>query len=224
MIADFLARSDGLRGSLCFDPAATFALGDSNGGMFAWSLAQDSRTAPLLAGIAPVIAAPHCDHDRPQAKGTQVPVLSQTGKWDETVSPSELPWPGNPGDKCVTNRDGDMYRYLASHWITTTWAQGVEGCAVDRLTFPTKKYKFKGLSKESTLKCRTWCKGWKAHSVDCAFDGGHDSPEFTMQAALIFFDRHLPKKKRFDCRKIKKKQHCKKTSCAWKKKKCVSGS
>jgi len=217
MVQDFILGGDGFEGSLkdvvCRDPKATFASGVSNGGMFVWNLGWDPRTAPLLSGIAPIIGLPHCDYDI----AGDVPVLLQVGDHDETVTPHNGIYPGNPSDVCVTNTDGDGYIFISGHRITTTWAKGHPKCEVtDGNAFPTTEYKFEAVPESANHRCRTWCKGRRPHSVDCTFKGGHDSPSFTYQAALIFFDRHLPKAKRSDCKDFLTKNTCKKTSCEWK--------
>ena len=111
---------------------------------------------------------------------------------------------------------------MQGHRITTTWAEGHRKCAVtDGDVFPTTEYKFKALPESTNHRCRTWCRGIRAHSVDCTFKGGLDSPSFTYQAAFIFFDRHLPKGKRSNCKDFLTKETCKATSCKWKAKKGI---
>jgi len=220
MVRDFILGGESFAGSLpdvlCADPDATFASGVSNGGMLVWNLGRDSRTAPLLSGIAPIIGLPHCDYDI----GGDVPVLLQVGENDETVTPHNGMYPGDPSDVCVTNTDGDGYIYLSGHRITTTWAEGHRKCVVTNGdVFPTTEYKFKALPESANHRCRTWCRGKRAHSVDCTFEGGHYPPHFTYQAAFIFFDRHLPKGKRSDCKDFLTKKTCEATSCKWKAKK-----
>eukprot|EP00588_Corethron_pennatum_P029173 CAMPEP_0194324214 /NCGR_PEP_ID=MMETSP0171-20130528/26899_1 /TAXON_ID=218684 /ORGANISM="Corethron pennatum, Strain L29A3" /LENGTH=397 /DNA_ID=CAMNT_0039083053 /DNA_START=25 /DNA_END=1218 /DNA_ORIENTATION=+ len=220
MVADFINGGVGLTGSLsdvvCVDPKATFASGVSNGGMLAFFLGSDPRTAPLLSGIAPIIALPHGDYNF----AGDVPILLQVGRNDPTVTPHSGEYPGDPSDTIISNIDNEYY-YITGHRITTTWA--TKKCVVtDSNAFPTTKYKIKEMPKTAMHKCRTWCQGKEAYSVDCTFKGAHDSPGFTYQAALIFFDRHLPKKKRSDCWKLKTRKSCEQATCTWRnaRKKC----
>ena len=48
----------------CIDLDRVWAMGCSNGGMMVHGLAYDDRTAPLLAGVAPMIGLPHNGHNR----------------------------------------------------------------------------------------------------------------------------------------------------------------
>jgi len=102
-VHDFVVGDDTYTNSLLdiipnFDTGQFFVMGSSNGGMFTWELGQNPITAPLIRAMSPIIGTPHCDYNLPQAEGTSVPVLLLTGENDDTVSPSNQPWPGNPSD------------------------------------------------------------------------------------------------------------------------------
>lgn len=177
---------------ICFEPSQVFVMGSSNGGMFTWTLLQDDRTAELFRAAAPVIGLPHCGYNFANRSGIKTPVLLMTGKKDRTVSPSKLPWPGKSRDKCVRNRDGDGYDYVAAHTIVSTWARGSGGeCRVRRGRFPTRKY-----NAGKNLECKTWCVGTAPYAVDCAFDGGHIHPQYVNRAAFRFFEAHATCKKK----------------------------
>jgi len=103
-VHDFVVGDDTYTNSLLdiipnFDTGQFFVMGSSNGGMFTWELGQNPITALLIRAMSPIIGTPHCDYyNLPQAEGTSVPVLLLTGENDDTVSPSNQPWPGNPSD------------------------------------------------------------------------------------------------------------------------------
>ena len=66
-----------------------WALGCSNGGMFMYELAQDSRTHNLLAGVAPMVGLPHYGYNFGPASP-----MSYIGFWginDPTVPPKANP-------------------------------------------------------------------------------------------------------------------------------------
>ncbi|CAB9514830.1 expressed unknown protein [Seminavis robusta] len=166
---------------VCFDPSQVFVMGASNGGMMTWELVQDNRTSALFAAAAPMIGLPHCDYNLPG----NVPAISLMSKDDQTVSPSNLPYPGNPADVCITNRDGEGYKYVSSHRITSTFAQA-GGCRVQDRAFPSLEWE----AGTDQVKCKTWCPGDSPFSVDCAFTAGHWTPDYVYEAAFRFFERH----------------------------------
>lgn len=190
MVSDFITSGE-LAKKLCFDQNAIFAMGNSNGGLLTWNLGQDKRTAPLLAGIASLIAAPHYGYNFPQADGTSVPVISLVGRSD----PTHPVHTDNPEISFVTSTQYQGgYKFLTNHRITTTWAKGVSGCnVVNENQFPEREYVFPGL--EQRLHCRTWCDGEAPHSLDCSYEGVHeDVPNgapFPYEAVMMFFDKHL---------------------------------
>lgn len=173
-----------LKDVVCFDPNKVYVMGASNGGMMTWNLIQDNRTASLFVAAAPMIGLPHCDYD---IAGT-VPVISLTSRDDETVSPSNLPHPGNPADVCIENRDGEGYRFVSSHRITSSFAQA-NGCLDaqnSNTAFPSQSYN----AGSDQLDCKTWCPGSAPFAVDCAFSAGHWTPDYVYEAAFGFFGAH----------------------------------
>jgi len=190
MIADFINTGE-LAKNLCYDSNAIFAMGNSNGGIFTWNLAQDDRTAALLKGIAPIIAAPVCGYNKKSKE--PVPVISMVGTNDPT-HPVHT-WKG--GDECVTSSRGEgAFKFVTSHKITTTFADGQPGCKVtDTNKIAWRKHKFDGLN---ALTCRTWCQGKDGKapfSLNCYYKAKHeDMPkkqDFTYEAAMRFFNSHL---------------------------------
>lgn len=188
MISDFITSGE-LRNKLCYDENAIFATGNSNGGIFTWNLGQDERTAKLLAGIAPTIAAPVCGYAL-KTDEASVPAISLVGKQD----PTHPVYKNYPRKKCAqSSRHEGGYRFVTSHQITTVWAKGEPGCdVIDENKFPTRKFVFEGIKK---LTCQTWCEGDAPFSLDCFYDAEHDDmpkdDPFAYEAAMMFFDSHL---------------------------------
>jgi len=184
-VRDLIIGGNGFENALsdqiCFDPSQIFVSGTSNGGMFTWTLIQDSRTAGLFKAAAPIVGSPHCGYDF--AGPEYVPVISLMGKSDSTVPPSNLPWPGNPADECTVTRDGEAYYYVTSNRIVSTWADA-GGCSVIDGEFPDTIYS------NAELECRSWCVNNKPYAVDCVFDGGHIEPTYAIKAAYFFFSIH----------------------------------
>jgi len=175
-----------LQDQVCFDPSNVFVMGTSNGGMFTWTLVQDERTAPLIAAGAPIIGTPHCGYNF-AAPTTQTPMISFMGTADNTVPPTNLPFPGQPTDECAVTRDGEAYFYVTGPKIMSTWAKaGPDSCSDNVIddTFPSKVYNF------SNLKCSTWCEGRAPYAIDCYFDAGHIEPDYALNGAFRFFEIH----------------------------------
>jgi len=175
-----------LQDKVCFDPSNVFVMGNSNGGMFTWTLVQDERTAPLFAAGAPIIGSPHCGYNF-AAPTTRTPMISFMGKSDDTVSPTNLPFPGQPTDECIINRDGDGYGYIAGPAIMKTWAKaGPKRCSDNVIdgAFPSR------IQNKRNLQCFTWCRGKRVYAKDCYFDGGHIEPKFVLKKAFKFFEMH----------------------------------
>jgi len=190
MISDFITSGE-LGKKLCYDKNAIFAMGNSNGGIFTWNLGQDERTAKLLSGIAPIIAAPVCGYDF-KTDTASVPAISLVGRKD----PKHPVYTYTPETECVqSSKHEGGYRFVTSHKITSIWAQGAPGCnVIDIESFPARSYKYKGKDM-NRLKCRTWCEGEAPFSLDCSYWGWHnDVPNnkaFPYRAAMMFFDSHL---------------------------------
>jgi len=194
MISDFITSGE-LANKLCYDENAIFATGNSNGGIFTWNLGQDERTAKLLAGIAPTIAAPVCGYDF-KTNEASVPAISLVGKKD----PTHPVYKNKPKTKCVqSSKYEGGYQFVTSHQITTVWAKGEPGCDVtDENKFPTRNFEFEGKlfpQRMKKLTCRTWCEGDAPFSLDCFYKAQHDDmPKdnpFAYEAAMMFFDSHL---------------------------------
>lgn len=84
-----LALIDHVSAYLNIDTNNIFATGGSNGGMFTWELGQNSKSAPRLRAIAPLIGLPHRGYNVGKGKKNKLPALLLTGKDDQTVPPGD---------------------------------------------------------------------------------------------------------------------------------------
>ena len=164
---------------LCIDADRVFAVGGSNGGMFAWELGQNPTSADTFRAIAPLIGLPHRAHLDPPARDGGMPVLLVTGTRDRTVPPGD--W-GDPS--FTTTTDGDAYHYTGATAITQVWAEAA-GCDAGAVAEPVDV----GVP---GLECRSPCaaEGTWPPVVDCRADMGHTYQlDWSWPLLLDFFDQ-----------------------------------
>lgn len=190
-VAFALALLKGIESKLCVDTRRVFASGGSNGGMFAWELGQNTRSAPTFRAIAPLIGLPHRGYlDTPGRPGP-LPVLVITGTRDTTVPPGA--WEDTA---YTTTSDGNQYYYTGSSAMTQRWGPA-NNCPYSGEPAAS----FNAGTRRSD--CRTYCgdvaAGWSGHSarvgwpnvLDCRAPMGHDySFSWTWKLVLDFFDAH----------------------------------
>ena len=166
-----------------------YSFGISNGGMLTWSMGQDPRTAPLLAGLAPVIGLPHFDYRMGNASPYQLPVIGIYGESDSIVPVGDYEW--------EWSEDASGFYYMSAHKMHTTWAID-HGCRPDKSNGGLPQHYYEAPSK-STLVCRTHCSpnfsrniGAETvpYSVDCRANMGHEQAGWNMGVALDFFEDH----------------------------------
>jgi poly(3-hydroxybutyrate) depolymerase len=176
-----LALVELARTQLCIDGTRLFATGGSNGGMFAWELGQNPRSAPLLRAIAPVIGLPHRGYLQPPARSDGLPVLLLTGTLDDAVPPGA--WESDTFT--TTSNDNDRFLYASATAITRSWARA-QDCDVSVAARPFDD----GVAETD---CRSWCAvdgGWP-EVLDCRARMGHDyGLPWSWRLVLEFFDRH----------------------------------
>jgi len=227
-IIDLIAELDN---HVCVDSTRVYAAGISNGGMFSWSLGQNSSTAPLLAGIGPIIGLPHHDYKLGKAKMGDLPVIGVSGSTDCTNPPGD-------GTKDFSEScDGDGYYMVDAKRLHATWALD-HGCSVSQIY----NYAVPG---RSEVTCETYCDPAVSTpaSVDCRANMGHSSPTWTLDVVLKFFDDHAgelggeppssptpspqsptdaPGLSPADCASITKRSDCNADgNCEWSKGSCV---
>lgn len=167
---------------ICVDNSRLYAMGVSNGGMLTWSMAQDRRIAPLLAGIAPMIGVPHNDYSRGKATSRDLPVIGFYGQYDDVVPP------GNFREDITEDSAG--YYWIPAHRMHTKWAQDHDCLVRNKNGMAPYTYYESNNLQNTSVRCRTHCSNSAPFSVDCRAAMGHDTPDWMMSMALQFFERH----------------------------------
>lgn len=180
-VAFTLALLDHLNTQLCIDTERVFAVGGSNGGMFAWELAQNPVSAGRLRAIAPIIGLPHRTYlDGPGREG-ELPVLLITGQQDVTVPPGA--W-GALGFTTTSN-GSDRYYYASASAITSVWAQAHDCDVSAEISLVPTAWE--------AVDCRSFCASDSGlpKVLDCRADVGHDYEfDWAWPLVLQFFDDH----------------------------------
>lgn len=168
---------------VCLDRSRVYVYGYSMGGMFTWSLAQDPRSSPLIAGIGAAQGLPM--HDYLLGKGDSlknIPAIGIYGNNDCSVPPGD----GTNVYNEVCDDDG--YLYVDAFHQHRLWAEE-HGCAVGD-THPARyEYSVDG---RDEVECATHCD--PAHgppmSVDCRNDAEHGKEPWHLDIVLKFFEDH----------------------------------
>lgn len=168
---------------LCVDPRRIYIFGYSNGGMMAWTLGQDRRSAPLLAGIASAQGLPMWNFL--QGKGTtrKLPAIGIYGEYDESVPP------GDGTRRFNEALDGDGYYYVDAFWQHRVWAKD-HSCQLISSIPAQYTYDIRG---RREIVCRTHCSPGEGPppSLDCrAPYDEHGKESWHLDAALKFFTAH----------------------------------
>jgi polyhydroxybutyrate depolymerase len=166
------------------DVRRIYAMGGSNGGMFAWELGQNDASAPFFRAIAPLIGLPHRGYLAPPAvnQGEKLPVLVITGTRDNVVPPGGWEDPSYT----ITSNGSDRFYYTGATAITRSWAQA-HGCSIEN---PAVAFD----DGVRNTDCRSYCPAsgdaWPA-VLDCRAGMGHSySLSWSWKLILNFFDRH----------------------------------
>lgn len=170
-----------LSAGYCIDLDNIFVVGGSNGGMFAWELAQNPKSAPMFRAIAPIIGLPHRGYLKPPGAARPIPALLITGLLDEAVPPGE--W--EDSTFTTTSNDNDRYYYTGASAIMRTWSQA-HGCSVDEPAAPLK-------AANPDADCRTYCPQESSFPavLDCRAQMGHDyGLSWSWELILDFFQAH----------------------------------
>lgn len=155
----------------------------SMGGMFSWSLGQDPRTAPLIAGMGTVMGLPL--HDYLVGKGTasDIPVIGIYGDRDCSVPPGDG---SDVYNESCNNNNG--YLYVDAFHQHRLWASD-HGCSVG-MTHPAQyEYSIPG---RDEINCASHCNPADGvpFSVDCRNDAEHGKEPWHLDAVLKFFEDH----------------------------------
>eukprot|EP00523_Entomoneis_sp_CCMP467_P017774 CAMPEP_0168808124 /NCGR_PEP_ID=MMETSP0726-20121227/2412_1 /TAXON_ID=265536 /ORGANISM="Amphiprora sp., Strain CCMP467" /LENGTH=385 /DNA_ID=CAMNT_0008860075 /DNA_START=27 /DNA_END=1180 /DNA_ORIENTATION=- len=178
-----------IRKRICVDNKRIYAVGISNGAMLTWSMAQDPKIAPRLAGIAPMIGTPHPDYLQGKPTAKALPSIGFYGDRDNVIPP------GNYQESRVMDTAFGGYYWIPAHRLHTQWARD-HGCSTPnpnaRAPFVYRSGNQQGIS----VQCRTFCQGNKPMSVDCRLSMGHETPAFMLTMAIEFFEKHSPRRNR----------------------------
>lgn len=173
-VAFVLAMLDALKQKTTVDQAKVFATGHSNGGMFMYELASDSRTANVFAALAPASGLPHNGFNR-GSPSKNLRFIEFSGKSDDYV----YPYPNVPSDP--TESFGSEYGWYYSAWDNTTNLWATQRGLSNRTTIT---------SSQAGLECQGWSSDGTAKSANvalCFYDGGHSSPATVWKQAWEFF-------------------------------------
>ena len=124
-VAFTLALLEHLNEQICVDQQRIFAVGGSNGGMFAWELAQNPVSAGKLRAFASLIGLPHRGYRSGPGREGDLPVLLITGQQDPTVPPGE--W-GDMGFTTTSNGN-DRFYYESASAITSKSMDSADSAA-----------------------------------------------------------------------------------------------
>jgi len=165
-VAKVLSILDEVQDSLCIDLDQVWAMGCSNGGMFTFELARDSRSAPRLKGIVPIVGQPHHGY----SEGPLLDNIKLFGMWgrDDDVVP-----PFSNTDDPYKSVDSDGWWYTTTDKVMSDWTakKGCSGSGQDEFT----GYDFGISNYPSNLTCTQGCSEREdGPIVSCIFEGGHD--------------------------------------------------
>ena len=169
---------------VCVDRSRVYVYGFDQGGMLAWSLAQDPRSAPLIAGIGAVQGLPL--HDYIVGKGTSTKSIPAIGIYSENdcVVPT-----GNGTAVFNEGCDGEGYRFVDAFRLHKLWAKE-HGCSASD-AYPAEHYYATDGHNEVT--CSSHCNPsvGPPMSVDCRDSDGHLEQSWHLDVAMKFFEDHL---------------------------------
>ena len=166
---------------VCLDRRRVYVYGYSMGGMFAWSLAQDPRSAPLIAGIGAAQGLPMHDHLVGKGDSSSIPAIGIYGDDDCSVPPGD-------GTSVFTESCQEGYHYVDAFHQHRMWAQE-HGCTVGD-THPARfEYRIEG---RDEVECASHCDptAGPPMSVDCRSDDEHGKEPWHLDIALKFFEHH----------------------------------
>lgn len=180
---------DYLESELCVNTSMVWASGCSNGGVFTFELAQDSRSAPRLAGIAPQVGLPHNGFNF--GPSTPMHLFGMWGLGDTKIPP--ISNTDDPGKSFDTSYSG--WYYSTSRNTTDRWGD-VLGCdaridVTDRWLIGN--YGKLDASSGAGVGCTARLGGHGgAEVVECVMDAGHvcGEAQWVRNPMLAFMSTH----------------------------------
>ncbi|HEX4242514.1 MAG TPA: hypothetical protein VHZ53_13980 [Steroidobacteraceae bacterium] len=179
-VVDLVKR---LESTLCVDQSHVYAAGGFNGGMFAWEVGQNPRTAPMFRAIASIIGVPHRGDLRPPGRPGPMPAILITGRADAVVPPGEWDDP----HFTTSTGNGEVGYFAGATAIVQSWSKA-DNCPV------AGKEKPFSTAYASDVDCRSYCPAngdkWPA-VLDCRSPLGHVYGwPWSWKLVLDFFDRN----------------------------------
>ena len=154
---------------LCVDDTRMYATGCSNGGMMSFHVAESM--SETFAAAAPVCGSYPKGYLNHTEGGLGVPIMTITGRKDETVPGNATRWNKGDEDK-VHPLSSDGYYYTSVGDITERWSSK-NGCVTDQIGMYHVGEDVEG--EANGLSCITHgreCRGGDV--ISCSWDGGHD--------------------------------------------------
>jgi len=166
---------DEIFASLCVDTEKVWAGGWSNGGMFAWELAINVRTAHIFSAVLPVDGSPMGGFLQPPLRSENLVVIAGWGSLDATMPPypvgdakprTDAVDPGT----VVSTYDG--YYFTSARSVTDVFARTL-GCNETR-PWPIDASRY-----SHRLACVAWLEcNPGARVIECTYLGGHRMPNY----------------------------------------------
>eukprot|EP00039_Didymoeca_costata_P005018 m.77724 g.77724 ORF g.77724 m.77724 type:complete len:266 (+) comp12639_c0_seq1:419-1216(+) len=157
-VAQVIHILDEIEFSLCIDKARIWISGCSNGGIFLYELAKDTRIAHRLAGIIPIVGLPHNGFNK--APLNTMHFLGIWGTKDTTVPPID----NDGGDSDISAEKNGWY-YTTADAVLRLWRRT---CSA-KLDIPSKEELSSG-----KMTCSKYCSDTSSGQVmGCFFEAGH---------------------------------------------------
>ena len=134
---------DYLERLFCVDASAVWVAGSSNGGMFTFELADDSRMAGRIAGIVPSIGLPHNGFNN----GPLLTSIHMFGFWG--LNDNAVPPLSNTDDPTKSQDN------TAEHWYYSTARNTTDLWAARARCSPRVNYTSYGIANRANLACTT---------------------------------------------------------------------
>jgi len=178
-VAKVVAILDELQASLCIDLNNIWAVGYSNGAMFSFELAYDSRTAPRLAGVGILAGLPHYGFNRgPSVNMSFFGMFGLQDPWFPVTSHGDA----NHPDRTLDTESG--YYYYTPDAVLNQW-EASTGCTEKA---PVTEW---GISNYNILSNCNRCAGPGVQIASCNFNAGHEGYQEYEWIPMLNFMRNM---------------------------------
>mmetsp|Transcript_24482 Transcript_24482/g.48810 ORF Transcript_24482/g.48810 Transcript_24482/m.48810 type:complete len:622 (+) Transcript_24482:134-1999(+) len=177
----------------CIDLHRIYASGCSNGAMFVYELAHDSRTAKYLAGIAPQVGLPHYGYNKgPNKDYLPIHHIGFWGLDDATVPPIQGRSSGTGCEVECRTSESQGWFFTSSACVTAKWGDvlGLNHHSETKV-MAHEDYDIPFYDELEECWSYTGSNEGGAIVIGCYFNGGHDCNLDYMNAIIInFFDEN----------------------------------